>query len=118
MAYTIVVKKRFTNKFSEVLIFLEEKWSLKVANDFQKKTEHRFILLSKQPYIGALSQRIPDVRGVLITRHNKMYYKVKGNKTRRERQVGSGEKKTVNKKTGPQDSFQAKLMEVKKKFDN
>ena len=78
MAYQIVVKKRFTNKVQKVLAYLEKEWSNKVAVDFIIKIDRRFELLSKQPYIGAPSKKIQDVRGMLITKHNRMYYKNKG----------------------------------------
>jgi len=37
-------------------------------------------LLTKHPHIGALSEKAKDVRGLLIARHNRMYYKIKDNK--------------------------------------
>ena len=80
MAYQIIVKKRFTNKVQRVLTYLEKVWSHKVAADFLLKIDLRFDLLSKQPYIGAPSRKVNDIRGILITRHNKMYYKIKGDK--------------------------------------
>lgn len=78
MAYKIIVKRRFTNKAQKVLAYLEREWSRKVAADFLVKIDRRMDMLSKQPYVGAPSTVIKDVRGVLITRHNKIYYKIKG----------------------------------------
>ena len=80
MAYEIILKKRFTNKVQKVLSYLEKEWHPKIAADFIKKIDYRIELLTQQPYVGVPSSRIKDVRGVLITRHNKMYYKVKDNK--------------------------------------
>ena len=80
MAYEIIVKKRFTNKIQKVLTYLEKKWSHKVAADFLLKIDQRFDLLTKQPYVGASSKKVNDIRGLLITRHNRMYYKIKDNK--------------------------------------
>lgn len=80
MAYEIVIKKRFTNKVQKVLVYLENEWSHKAAVDFLTKIDRRIDLLTKQPHIGAPSAKIKDVRGLLITRHNKMYYKISGNK--------------------------------------
>jgi hypothetical protein len=36
--------------------------------------------LPKQPQVGAPSSKIKDIRGLLITRHNRMYYKIKEDK--------------------------------------
>lgn len=80
MAYQIIVKKRFKNKVLKVLEYLEKEWSHKVATDFLTKIDRRIDLLTKQPQIGAPSAKIKDIRGLLITRHNKIYYKISGNK--------------------------------------
>ncbi len=80
MAYQIIVKKRFTNKVQKVLAYLEKEWSHKVASDFLIKIDRRFALLSKQPTIGRSSSKIKKVRGLLITRHNKLYYTIEDDK--------------------------------------
>lgn len=80
MAYEIVIKKRFTNKVVKTLTYLEKEWSLKVASDFLLKIDRRIDQLKKQPLIGSPSQKIQDVRGILITRHNRMFYKIVGEK--------------------------------------
>jgi plasmid stabilization system protein ParE len=80
MAYEIVIKKRFSNKVVKVLTYLEKEWSLQVASAFLVKIDRRIELLKKHPHIGAPSIKIKDVRGILITRHNKMYYKISGKK--------------------------------------
>ncbi len=80
MAYQIIVKKRFSNKLKNILKYLEKEWSYDVAAEFLLKVDRRIELLTKQPYVGAPSSKIKDIRGVLITRHYRMYYKTKGNK--------------------------------------
>lgn len=80
MAYQIIVKKRFTNKVQKVLAYLEKEWSHKVAADFLMKIDRRFALLNKQPTVGRPSSKIKKIRGLLITRHNKLYYTVEENK--------------------------------------
>lgn len=80
MAYQVIVKKRFTNKVQKVLAYLEKEWSQKVASEFLQKIDRRILLLTEQPFLGAPSARINEIRGLLITRHNRMYYKIKGNK--------------------------------------
>jgi plasmid stabilization system protein ParE len=80
MAYQIIVKKRFTNKVQKVLVYLEKEWSHKVAADFLIKIDRRIELLTKQPFVGKSSSKIKNVRVLLITRHNKLYYIVKDDK--------------------------------------
>ena len=79
MAYQIIIKKKlsnFTNKVQKVLTYLEKEWSEKVASEFLVKIDGRIILLKKQPFIGMPSKKIKDIRSLLVTRHNRMYYKV------------------------------------------
>ena len=80
MAYQIIVKKRFTNKVQKVLAYLEKEWSHKVATEFLLKIDRRIKLLTKQPHVGAPSSKVKNIRGLLITRHNSMYYKIKNDK--------------------------------------
>jgi plasmid stabilization system protein ParE len=80
MAYQIVPKERFKKKVIKVLEYLEREWSHKVAAEFLRKIDNKFDILSKQPMIGRPSQKYKNVRGIIITRHNKMYYRIQGNK--------------------------------------
>jgi plasmid stabilization system protein ParE len=80
MAYQIIVKKRFTNKLQKILAYIEKEWSHKVAVAFLLKIDRRVEQLSKQPYVGVPSSRVKEVRGLLITRHNRLYYKIKDDK--------------------------------------
>ncbi len=80
MAYQIIIKRRFTNKLIKLLAYLEKEWSHKVAANFLQKIDLRIQQLSKQPFTGISSERIEGVRSVFITRHNRLYYKVKGKK--------------------------------------
>lgn len=80
MAYEIILKKRFTNKLVKVLAYLEDEWSQQVAANFLKKIDYRLRQLSGQPFTGVPSEKIKYVRVVLITRHNRLYYKIKGKK--------------------------------------
>jgi plasmid stabilization system protein ParE len=80
MAYEIVLKKRFTKKLVKLLAYLEKEWSHKVAASFLQKIDLRIKQLSGQPLTGISSAVLKDVRSVFITRYNRVYYKVKGNK--------------------------------------
>ena len=80
MAYQIILKKRFTNKLVKLLAYLEKEWSHKVAANFLQKIDRRIQQLSGQLLTGISSERIEGVRSVFITRHNRLYYKVKGKK--------------------------------------
>ena len=80
MACQIIVKKHFTNRVQKVLACLEKEWSHKAAVEFLIKIDRRIKLLVKQPHVGVLSSKIKDIGGLMVTRHNRLYYKIKGNK--------------------------------------
>ncbi|HEX5155198.1 MAG TPA: type II toxin-antitoxin system RelE/ParE family toxin [Parafilimonas sp.] len=79
MAYKVVYKKRFTNKLLRLLDYLEKEWNYKVAKDFLSRLDKRIDILKKQPFIGKPSFVKPEVRSVLIAKHNRLYYKFKNN---------------------------------------
>jgi plasmid stabilization system protein ParE len=79
MAYQVIYKKRFYNKLTALLNYLEAEWNKEVAKQFLQKLDKRLATLKMQPYIGSPSQSIKDVRGILITKHNKLFYKVTKN---------------------------------------
>jgi plasmid stabilization system protein ParE len=77
MAYNIIVKKRFTNKLIKLLSYLEAEWGKTVAETFVNKLEKRIDNLSKQPFTGAECEHFQNVRSILITKHNRLYYRIK-----------------------------------------
>jgi plasmid stabilization system protein ParE len=48
--------------------------------EFLQKIDRRIELLTSQPYMGAQSTKVKDIRGLLVTRHNRLYYKIKDDK--------------------------------------
>jgi plasmid stabilization system protein ParE len=77
MAHNIIVKKRFTSKLLKLLSYLEAKWGKTVADSFVAKLEKRLNNLSKHPSTGAPVKDVKDVRSILVTRHNRLYYRIK-----------------------------------------
>ena len=77
MAYQLIQKKRFKNKLVKLLDYLESEWGFKVAKSFLKKIDVHLELISKQPFIGEMGGN-KNVRSILITKHNRVYYKVEG----------------------------------------
>lgn len=79
MAYKIIYKKRFQKKLFKLLDYLKSAWGEKVADELIARLQNRLQTLSKQPYIGVPSSIIKTVRGILITKHNRLYYRIKDN---------------------------------------
>ena len=77
MAYKIIVKKKFTSKLIKLLFYLEAEWGKTVANRLENKIEKRLDNLSKHPFTRAESGHFKNVRSILITKHNRLYYRIK-----------------------------------------
>ena len=77
MAYKIIYKKRFVNKLLKLLDYLKTEWGENVSEAFIVKLQKRLNTLSMQPYIGVPSSLIRPVRSILITKHNRLYYRIK-----------------------------------------
>ncbi len=79
MAYQIIYKKRFFKKLLKLLDYLKSEWNVSVAEQFIDQLQKRLKTLSKQPYIGVQSASVKSVRSILITSHNRIFYRIKGN---------------------------------------
>ncbi len=61
--------------------WLEENWSLQVAISFKAKLDNAALLIASNPGIGRDSKRNSNVKSKLITKHNRLYYRVNKDKT-------------------------------------
>jgi len=77
MGYQIIEKKRFQKKLYKLLEYLEKEWGHKVAVDFFADIKFHLNLISNQPYVGKTEAR-KNVRSILITKHNRVYYRIEG----------------------------------------
>jgi len=77
MAYKIIVKRKFTAKLIKLLFYLEVEWGKAVADRFESKVEKRLDNLSKHPFTGPESAYFKNVRSILITKHNRLYYRIR-----------------------------------------
>jgi len=79
MAYKIRYNKTFLKDALQVTNWLEKEWSKKVADDFAKALYTKIHRLTKTPYAGSPARKGKDVRKLIITKYNKIYYRVQGN---------------------------------------
>lgn len=79
MAYKVIYKKRFNNKLLKLLQYLEKEWSKEVGMEFLNRLDRRIETLKKQPFIGKASSLKPEIRTILITKQNRLYYKFSNN---------------------------------------
>ena len=79
MGYKIEYKKRFVNDLYKVVVYLENEWGNKVADEFAERLSNALDILASHPYIGAPSKIVKGARGLSITPHNRLFYKIKNN---------------------------------------
>ncbi|MBK7883604.1 MAG: type II toxin-antitoxin system RelE/ParE family toxin [Chitinophagaceae bacterium] len=79
MAFKIKINKRFNKNAEKVASWLEKEWSKKVADDFARKLVSTISAISKNPFIGSSTPKIIAVRKFNVTKHNKIYYRIKNN---------------------------------------
>jgi plasmid stabilization system protein ParE len=58
--------------------YLATEWSVQVMDNFFQTLKAKLETLSHQPFIGKPSNRKTNTRSLLITKHNRVFYKVDG----------------------------------------
>lgn len=81
MAYKIVASVSFTNRLIDLNNYLENNWGLPVAKDFNDSLHRLITVIQQQPYIGSPSKKGKNIRRILVTKHNRLYYRVNENNT-------------------------------------
>jgi len=79
MAKKIVWTKRANSKFNNIINYLEQKWGSKVTQHFVRKTYDVIDLISEQPDLGTVENQERKIRGFLLTKHNRLFYRVSDN---------------------------------------
>ena len=76
MAREIVWTKRANQKFSRIIDYLEKEWGLKVTQNLIRRTFDILHLPSDQPELGTIENGARNIRGFLITKHNRLFNRV------------------------------------------
>ena len=76
MAKKIVWTKRANSKFNKIIDHLEKEWGLNVTQNFVKKTYDIIELISDQSELGTIENTEKNIRGFLLTKHNRLFYRV------------------------------------------
>lgn len=79
MAKKIIWTKRASSKFNAIIEYLEKDWGNAVTINFVQKSFEIIELLSERPFIGTLENTAKGIRGFLITKHNRLFYRVTAN---------------------------------------
>ena len=76
MAKEIKWTKTAAKNFHKTVDYLIENWPEAVVSGFIIRTEEMLILLSEHPQLGEIQDADRDIRGILLTKHNKLFYRV------------------------------------------
>ena len=71
----IILSKRFRNNAFRVYQYLLVEFSSKTADAFLERLEKRIDFISQNPTAGKLSYKRKDVRSILLTPHNQIFYR-------------------------------------------
>jgi plasmid stabilization system protein ParE len=77
MAYKISWTQSAIEDYQDVITYLIESWSLATATAFESIVNRKLATLSQQPYLGIASQKQIFIRSILLTKHNRLYYRIK-----------------------------------------
>jgi len=76
MAKKIVWTKRANTKFNKIIDYLEQEWGPNVTQNFVSKAYDIIDLISDQPDLGTLENQDRKIRGFLLTKHNRLFYRI------------------------------------------
>ena len=80
MALQVVWTNNALEDYRRVIDYLLTIWTLKVASDFSTMLEERIDTLRTFPNVGIASTKYPLIRSIVITKHNKLYYRLHADK--------------------------------------
>jgi plasmid stabilization system protein ParE len=79
MEKKIIITKRFCNNTLRVYQYLLKEFSSKTAFQFLDKLEQRINLIIQHPTIGKLSAKRKNIRSIILTPHNRIFYRYQDN---------------------------------------
>jgi plasmid stabilization system protein ParE len=79
MEKKIIITKRFRNNTLRVYQYLLKEFSSKTAYSFLLRLEKRIGFVAKNPTVGKLSYKRKNVRSILFTPHNQIFYRYHNN---------------------------------------
>jgi plasmid stabilization system protein ParE len=76
MAKTIIWNRRASNKFDTIIEYLQKEWGENVTRNFVIRTYQIIEILAQNPEIGTLENKEKQIRGLVITKHNTLFYRI------------------------------------------
>ncbi|GLR18256.1 type II toxin-antitoxin system RelE/ParE family toxin [Portibacter lacus] len=76
MALKIIWNKRALNNFNKILDYLEHSFGEQTAKSFVVRSYNIIEQLSENPNLGSLELKAKNIRGILISKHNRLFYRL------------------------------------------
>ena len=76
MAYKIRWTDNAIEDYEKVIEYLLADWTLSIAIEFENIVSKKLTTLSQKPFIGLPSEKAPDIRSILFTKHKRVYYRI------------------------------------------
>ncbi len=77
MAYKISWTDNALEDYQRIVEYLIKKWSFTDAANFESIVNKKLANLSGQPFMGIPSQEKHSLRSILLTKHNRLFYRIK-----------------------------------------
>nr|WP_294908706.1 type II toxin-antitoxin system RelE/ParE family toxin [uncultured Lacibacter sp.] len=75
MAYEVVWTLLAEDDYKQIISYLKNEWGESVAANFIETTEERIERVAVFPFLGVASQKDNSIRSIVLTKHNKLYYR-------------------------------------------
>ena len=76
MAQKVIWTKRANIRFNKIIDYLDQKWGSATTKNFVKKTYDIIEIISDHPELGTLEIPDKNIRGILLTKHNRLFYRI------------------------------------------
>jgi plasmid stabilization system protein ParE len=78
MAFEISWTENALKDYENVIGYLIEGWSTKIAEKFIESVENKLQIITIYPFLGIASSKEPSIRSILLSKHNRLYYRISG----------------------------------------
>ena len=76
MARKIIWTKRANKRINQIIEYLEDEFGKNTTKSFVSKTCQLIDLISQNPHLGTMENLDKNIRGFLLTKHNRVFYRV------------------------------------------
>ncbi len=76
MARKIIWTKRANKRINQIIEYLEDEFGENTTKSFVSKTYQLIDLISQNPHLGTMENLDKNIRGFLLTKHNRVFYRV------------------------------------------